>query len=153
MDEKPNSAPTACEFDAARLIFRLDELVDSRIEAISPLVDKLMRIIRESDCAPGQDYAVETALREALANAVVHGNRRDPRKKARICCACEADRGILIIVKDAGEGFNPAAIPSPLVGENIHAEHGRGIFLMNLLMDEVRFERGGTEIHMRKRGG
>ena len=153
MDRERKSTPPACEFNPARLIFRLDELVDSRIEAISPLVDMLMRIIHESDCAPGQDFAVETALREALANAVVHGNRQDPRKKVRICCACEADRGILIIVKDAGEGFDPAAIPSPLVGENIHSEHGRGIFLLNLLMDEVRFERGGRDVHMRKRGG
>ncbi len=46
------------------------------------------------------------SLREALANAVLHGNRQDPRKKVRVCCACEAARGILIVVKDEGEGFN-----------------------------------------------
>ena len=38
----------------------------------------------------------------------------------------------------------------PLVGENVYSNHGRGIFLINQLMDEVRFERNGTEIHMRK---
>ena len=45
---------------------------------------------------------------------------------------------------------DPAQIESPLVGENIFSTHGRGIYLINQLMDSVRFERGGTEIHMRK---
>ncbi len=139
-----------CEFDTDKLILEVDELVSSEIEAISPVVDKVMRRIREKACAPGQEDTIELALREALANAVLHGNRQDPRKKVRICCACQEDRGILIVVKDEGEGFDPAQVPSPLVGENLYSEHGRGIFLINMLMDEVRFERGGCEIHMRK---
>jgi len=129
----------------------MDELIDSRIEAISPAVEKLMHVLRETCCAPEQEFAVETALREALANAILHGNRQDPHKRVHVCCACEADQGILIVVKDEGEGFDPEKVPSPLVGENIHSEHGRGIYLLNLLMDEVRFDRRGTEIHMRKR--
>ncbi len=68
----------------------------------------------------------------------------------RVCCACQEGRGVLIVVKDEGPGYDPATLPSPLVGENIHFEHGRGIFLINLLMDEVRFARGGSEIFMRK---
>ncbi len=55
-----------------------------------------------------------------------------------------------MVVKDEGEGFDPASIPSPTAGENIHSGHGRGIYLINLLMDEVGFQRGGTEIYMRK---
>ncbi len=139
-----------CEFHADNLILKLDELVPSRVQAISPVVDKLMRLLRKTCCPPEHEFAVEMALREALANAVLHGNRQDPHKTVRVCCACQADRGILIVVKDEGEGFDPAKLASPLVGENIHSEHGRGIFLINLLMDEVRFERGGTEIHIRK---
>ena len=150
MHGENNSGPPACEFDAANLILQMDEVVASETEAISPVVDKVMRVIEESSCVPGHEEAVELALREALANAVLHGNRQDPRKKIRICCACQADRGILIIVKDEGEGFDPTKVPSPLIGENIYSEHGRGIYLINMLMDEVRFERGGTEIHMRK---
>ncbi len=140
-----------CEFKADNLVLRFDELIDSRIEAISPAVERLMRLLKEGCCTPEQEFAVETALREALANAVLHGNRQDPRKQVRICCACEASQGILIVVKDEGEGFDPTKVASPIVGENIHSEHGRGIYLLNLLMDEVRFERGGTEIYIRKR--
>ncbi len=144
------SGPPVSEFRPDNLTLRLDELMESRIEAISPLVEKLMHALKGTRCIPEQEFTVEMALREALANAVLHGNRQDPRKMVRVCCACEANRGILIVVKDEGEGFNPLKIPNPLVGENIHAEHGRGIYLLQLFMDEVRFEHGGTEIRMRK---
>ena len=53
------------------------------------------------------------------------------------------------VVRDPGPGFDPASIPSPIMGENIYATHGRGIFLINQLVDEVQFERNGAEIHMR----
>ncbi len=150
MKTRVDSGPPACEFHADNLVLKLDELFPSRVDAISAFVEKLMRLLRKTCCPPEQEFALEMALREALANAVLHGNRQDPHKKVRICCSCHADRGIFIMVKDEGEGFDPAKIPSPLVGENIHSEHGRGIFLIKLLMDEVRFERGGTEIHIRK---
>src|ERR1700676_3184620 len=60
----------------------------SEIEAISPLVDRLMPPIRESQCVPGEEQDVELALREALGNAVVRGNQQDPRKKVHIRCRC-----------------------------------------------------------------
>ncbi len=139
-----------CEFMASDLIWKVDVLVASTVEAISPVVDKLMQLFKNSCCPAEQEFAVEMALREALTNAIVHGNREDPNKKVRICCACDSKRGMLIVVKDQGEGFDPSMIPSPLIGQNIHAEHGRGIYLINLLMDEVQFRRGGTEIYIRK---
>jgi serine/threonine-protein kinase RsbW len=56
---------------------------------------------------------------------------------------------MLIVVRDPGPGFDPASIPSPVTGQNLFSTGGRGIFLINQLMDEVRFEKGGTEIRMR----
>lgn len=139
-----------CEFMASDLIWKVDVLVASTVEAISPVVDELMHSFKNSCCPAEQEFAVEMALREALANAIVHGNREDPHKKVRICCACDSKRGILIVIKDQGEGFDPSKIPSPVVGQDIHSEHGRGIYLINLLTDEVEFRRGGTEIYIRK---
>ena len=95
--------------------------------------------------------AGDAALREALANAVVHGCKGDPEKKIECCVACDETRGVLIVIRDPGQGFDPDTIPSPIHGQNIFETHGRGIYLINQLMDEVRFERGGTEIHMIKR--
>lgn len=53
-------------------------------------------------------------------------------------------------MRDPGNGFDPNSVPNPLSGENIYSNHGRGIFLINKLMDEVKFEKNGAEIHMRK---
>ncbi len=56
----------------------------------------------------------------------------------------------IMVVRDLGPGFDSASIPSPIRGEQVYSSHGRGIFLINELMDEVHFDRGGTEIRMRK---
>jgi anti-sigma regulatory factor (Ser/Thr protein kinase) len=61
------------------------------------------------------------------------------------------EAGILIVVRDPGAGFMPEVIPSCTVGENIYSNHGRGIFLINQLMDKVEFRKNGTEIRMVKR--
>jgi serine/threonine-protein kinase RsbW len=152
MNTQGSARPPACVFDSDKLAVALDLLLASETEAISPVVSKIMTLLKKTSCAAEHEFAVETALREALANAILHGNRLDPGKKVRICCACQKDRGVIIIVKDEGEGFDLAKVPSPLVGESIHSEHGRGIYLVNMLMDEVHFERGGREIHMCKSG-
>jgi serine/threonine-protein kinase RsbW len=143
-------APCECEFHIPHLTLKLDRVIESKVDAISPVVEELMRTIKEHESVHDKDFEIETALRESLANAIIHGNRQNPRKHVRVCCACHAGGGVLIIVKDQGEGFDPAKVPSPTTGQNIFRSHGRGIYLMNLLMDDVRFEKGGTEIHMRK---
>ena len=109
-----------------------------------------MRLVNELEYAAGKEFEIEMALREALANAVVHGCKADPAKK--IECSVTADRqhGITIVVRDPGAGFDPNSIPSPTEDSNLHAEHGRGILLINKLMDEVKHESNGTVIRMRK---
>lgn len=124
--------------------------VPSKVKAINPAVKKLMRMLKPACLAPSQAFAIETALREALANANVYGNRADPTKKVRDCCGCD-NHGIRIVIADEGDGFDPETLANPLVGKNLDADHGRGIFLINTLMDEVRFENGGRTIRMRKK--
>jgi serine/threonine-protein kinase RsbW len=58
---------------------------------------------------------------------------------------------LLIVVRDPGPGFDPTSIPSPVNGQNVFRHCGRGIYLIRQLMDEVSFDRGGTEIRMLKR--
>jgi len=122
----------------------------SRIDSISLLVDLLMKLIEESRCIAGNESDVELALREALNNAVVHGNRMDAHKVIQVRCRCELGKGVSLIVSDQGQGFDPNAVPDPLAIENLMAGHGRGIYLMKTAMDEVSFERGGTKVHMQK---
>jgi len=144
------SAHTFREFDAHRLNRRLSAVIAADTDAIALFIDQVMDLLRERQAADGKEFEIEIALREALANAVLHGCKSDPDKRVECTVACEEAGSILIIVRDPGNGFDPLSVQSPLVGENILADHGRGIFLMNMLMDEVRWERGGTEIHLRK---
>lgn len=131
-------------------LLEIDAWMHSEIKAISPLVERLMRLVEGSYCITGEEAAIELALREALTNAVVHGNRLDPHKLVHVRCRCKGGEGISLIVSDQGQGFDPRAVPDPLAAENLEAEHGRGIHIMKLLMSEVSFEQRGTEVHMCK---
>lgn len=139
-----------CEFSTGDLLVKMDTTLPADVAHISPVVGKIMAIVIEMGCAAGCEWEVELALREALANAIEHGGRHDPSKQVECCVACDHERGMLIVVRDPGEGFDPSSIPSPIVGQNVFSTGGRGIYLINQLMDEVHFEKGGTEIHMRK---
>lgn len=128
----------------------IDAWIQSEIKAISPLVERLMRLIEGSHCIAGEESAVELALREALSNAVVHGNRLDAHKLVHVRCRCKVGKGISLTVSDQGQGFDPRTVPDSVTVENLEADHGRGIHLMKLAMDEVSFEQRGTEVHMCK---
>ncbi len=108
-----------------------------------------MHLIRKCRCVPGDEEDIETALREALANAVIHGNHEDTGKQVSIGCRCGTDE-VSIVIRDEGQGFDINGVPDPTTPENIESSHGRGIYLMKTLMDEVRFERGGSVVYMRK---
>ena len=152
MADSPSSEqpPQSCDFDAEKLSLKLSVTLAGDRDAVDPVVRSVMSVVREMKCAPGREDDIELALTEALANAVVHGAKSDPSKTIECDVACDDQRGILIVVRDPGPGFDPSQIANPCHGENIYSNHGRGIYLINQLMDEVRFERNGTEIHMRK---
>jgi serine/threonine-protein kinase RsbW len=138
------------EFDADKLLVRLNLTFAADPKAISDVVEGVLRVFKAMNCACGHEFEVELALREAIVNAVVHGCGNDASKKVQVCVACDESRGMLIVVRDPGVGFDPLSLPDPLVGENLFSESGRGIYLINQLMDDVQFRHGGTEIRMRK---
>ena len=146
----PEETKPRCEFDSSKLRLKLQFQVPGDVNAISPVVDGVMHIARQMGCGAGKEFEIEMAVREALANAVIHGCKNNPGKVVEVCVACDESRGMLIIVRDPGEGFDPKNVTSPLMGQNVYSDHGRGIYLINQFMDEVKYERGGTEIHMRK---
>jgi serine/threonine-protein kinase RsbW len=139
------------DFDPEKLSLRVRVTLAADRKAVDPVVEQVMEAVRQMKCADGKEDAIELSLQEALANAVVHGAKEDPSKVVECVVACDDQRGILIIVRDPGPGFDPNAIPACTLGENLYSNHGRGIFLINQLMDEVKFHKNGTEIHMVKR--
>jgi serine/threonine-protein kinase RsbW len=129
----------------------LRQTVASQVAAISPLADQLMRFILRFRSADGSETAIELALHEALANAVIHGNGESSSKRIFVTCRCYMDGEVSITVRDEGRGFASSAVPDPTLRGNLLLTHGRGIYLMKVLMDEVSFEEGGALVMMRKR--
>jgi len=119
--------------------------------AIGPVVNEVLRFITQERCVEGKEAQVALALEEALANAVVHGCGNDPAKRVRCYVGCGRRSGVMIVVRDPGEGFDPASAASPLLPRRLMLEHGRGLHMIRELMDEVSFARHGAEISMRKK--
>ncbi|HEY4049236.1 MAG TPA: ATP-binding protein, partial [Acidobacteriaceae bacterium] len=118
----------------------LRQSLPSQVTLIPPFVDQLMRFIAKCRNKEDSELEIETALREALANAILHGNQEDPHKRVYVTCRCTTDGEVSITVQDEGQGFDSNAVPDPTTPENRLVKHGRGIYLMKTLMDEVRFE-------------
>jgi len=97
---------------------------------------------------------ISMAVREAVVNAVYHGNAYDPGKQVTLSFETTI-AAMTVRVTDQGKGLDPGVIRDPLAPENLLLDHGRGIFLMRTFMDEVRFRdlRPGTEITLVKRRG
>lgn len=128
---------------------RIELTMKSARDAVSPVVDELMLLIKKSQCVPGEERDVEVALRAALENAVIHGNRVESSKLVHISCRCEPS-GLSLVIRDEGEGFDPASIRLATNVREACPGKERGIPLMRLLMDEVYYELGGREVHMHK---
>lgn len=118
--------------------------------AIVTVTEGVAQALRNKPGVVGHEFEIDLALQEALANAIRHGCQGDQTKSIQ-CCVTYDDAGdVLIVVRDPGPGFDVAGVPNPLEGTNVLRASGRGIFLINQLMDEVRFAEGGREIQMRK---
>jgi serine/threonine-protein kinase RsbW len=151
MVDSPDQPLPEKDFDPDQLNLLLRVTLAADRKAVDPVVQEVMSVVRQMNGVDGKEDAIELSLQEALANAVIHGAKEDPTKVVECLVSSDDERGILIIVRDPGTGFAPEAIPGCTVGENVYSNHGRGIFLINQLMDKVEFRKNGTEIHMVKR--
>ena len=89
---------------------------------------------------------LEIASREAMANAVIHGNGEDRGKNVFVRCYGGDDGKLLILIRDEGRGFRPDEVPDPRDIDRLQLDHGRGLFLMRALMDHVEYRRHGREV-------
>jgi anti-sigma regulatory factor (Ser/Thr protein kinase) len=119
--------------------------------AIPALADGVTHVLQEKHWSEKDVMAVELALQEAVANAIRHGCGGDPTKQLQCSVTCDESGEVVITVRDPGEGFDHTAVANPLDPENILKPSGRGIFLINGLMDEVQFADGGRQVQMRKK--
>lgn len=75
---------------------------------------------------------------EAVTNAIIHANKKDISKKVVISAEL-TETHLKLIIRDEGKGFNPEAVPDPTVPENILKESGRGVYLMRIYLDELKY--------------
>ncbi|MFZ0761489.1 MAG: ATP-binding protein [Candidatus Sulfotelmatobacter sp.] len=132
----------------------LAELIDLSVpadaEAIGGVVDAVSETLARLQVPEQKQLEIALATQEALANAVVHGCGNDSSKRVRCQVKSDPQGRVVIIVTDPGPGFNLDILPDPRRDEKLHADHGRGVYLICQLMDEVHFERRGNEIRMWK---
>ncbi len=121
--------------------------------AIPALTDGVVHVLQEKHWNDKDVMAVELALQEAVANAIRHGCGGDATQQLQCSVSCDEAGEIVITVRDPGAGFDHTTVANPLDPENILKPSGRGIFLINGLMDDVQFADGGREVQMRKKKG
>jgi serine/threonine-protein kinase RsbW len=143
----PDSNPGRPENELSEL---LNHGFPADVEAIGAVADAINETLIELQVPEQKRLEIGLAVQEALVNAVVHGCKSDPSREVR--CRLQSDPlgRIVITVTDPGPGFNPDRLADPKRQENLYADHGRGVYLIRQLMDEVSFERRGNEIRMWK---
>lgn len=125
----------------------------SRIETVATAAAAVAEFVGRSGVSDDAAFGIDMAVREAVTNAVLHGNRQDENKTVELVLKSSPD-AVEISVHDQGPGFNPESVPDPTASENLLKTSGRGIFFMRTFMDEVDWlirPEGGTTVRMLKR--
>lgn len=119
--------------------------------AMTTVSDGVTELLTSKGWPEDDVMKVELALQEGLANAIRHGCKGDVTKKVQCSVTFDGRGEVVIVIRDPGPGFNVAAVPNPLEGDNVLKPSGRGVFLINQLMDTVEFSDEGRRVLMRKR--
>jgi len=121
----------------------------SRLQSLAKVEHIVHRIAAAMDLSSDEHDNLAISVTEAVGNAIVHGNKKDPAKRVTVDALMESDR-VHITVTDQGSGFDPNVLQNPLEPQNLMKESGRGIFILKNLMDAVDFEisEHGTAIRM-----
>ena len=131
---------------------RLDLTLESRVESADLAESRILEFSARVGYDERQCGEIGLAVREAVINAVLHGNRCDMNKKVVLTAELQGS-GLVICVRDEGEGFDPDRLADPLVPDNLLHESGRGFFLVKTCMDDVAVRRTapcGAELTMIK---
>ncbi|MBI2682133.1 MAG: ATP-binding protein [Acidobacteriales bacterium] len=130
---------------------RLSYDIPADLEQIPHIVEEVVDLATKSSPPESEaPQAIALCLQEAIVNAVVHGSKEDKQKHVQ-CWVALGPEDILMVVRDSGPGFDFVHPPNPLGDEGLGLDHGRGVLLMQQLMDDVHYLRNGAELHMVKK--
>ncbi|HTK94381.1 MAG TPA: ATP-binding protein [Terriglobales bacterium] len=133
---------------------RVSFTLESTLESVNLAEEKTEKVSAELGFSDEDCHRLAMSVREAMVNAVLHGNAYDPKK--RVTLVFEHDgKKLTITIVDEGKGLDAALLPDPLAPENLLKQSGRGIFLMRSFMDDVQIRnlKPGTEVKLTKSVG
>ena len=114
-------------------------LLDSTLESVDAAEATVLQVAEQSGFDEDDLHKIGMAVREAMVNAVAHGNRYSAHKKVHLLIQPERTR-LRIRITDEGEGFDAGSIPDPRAQENLLRQSGRGLLLIRAFVDEFRIE-------------
>lgn len=130
----------------------VDTSLASTLDSVDSAEELVLKAAQEAGVDEDELHRVGMAVREAMVNAVVHGNRYSANKTVRLMISVEPDR-MTVRITDQGDGFDPVEVPDPLAQENLLRQSGRGILLIRAFVDRFhvrRVEPNGTEVTLVK---
>jgi serine/threonine-protein kinase RsbW len=129
----------------------VETALDSTLESVDAAETLVLDVAEGSGFQEEDLHKIGMAVREAMVNAVVHGNRYNLKKKVHLSVTFDQDR-LSIRIADEGEGFEPKDLPDPLAEENLLRQSGRGLLLIKAFVDEFDMSKGepplGTEVKL-----
>jgi serine/threonine-protein kinase RsbW len=132
------------------LILRRAMIIRSKLDQLSAVKEWLRLVVVHAGLGPREAFDMTLAVHEAVVNAILHGNGKDPRKRVEIAHACQ-NGALVVCVKDEGRGFDvqrglqrAREQPCPT------SPCGRGLLLMTSLADEVTYNDAGNEVRLTK---
>ncbi len=128
----------------------LNITIPANLDNVDTVREGVTELLEGKGWSEGRIGEVALALDEALSNAIEHGCKNDPSKEVQCLVSFDENGDIVLVVRDPGPGFKPTAIADPRDPANLLKSRGRGVFLINQLMDSVEFADQGRQVEMRK---
>lgn len=128
-------------------------VLPSHIEAVADAATAVTDFVKNCGASEESVFGIEMAVREAVTNAMVHGNQEDEAKSVEVIFTCHG-KELEVEIRDQGAGFDPSSVPDPTDPANLLKTSGRGIFLMRTFMDDIQWlarPEGGTAVRMTKK--
>lgn len=131
---------------------RVSHTMESTLESVNKAEEMAEQAASQAGFDEDTRGGISMSVREAMINAVMHGNGYSPEKRVNLTFE-QTGNDLVITIADEGKGLEPDEIPDPLAPENLMKQSGRGIFLIRAFMDDVKFRKldPGTEITLIKR--
>jgi serine/threonine-protein kinase RsbW len=139
--------------DSAQSNFtNVDQYLESSLDTVEVTEHRVLQLAQQCGLPEEDAYQLGYAVREAMVNAVVHGNRYSANKQVHLTVR-KVDSVLEVVIEDEGQGFDEHGQTDPLAEENLLAQSGRGLMIIRAFVDELDISKtvtGGTRVVMRK---